>query len=116
MVHTLGRPTKARSATADRSGQRLELGQDRRTDRLVLRAVTAADPDAADDLAVEDERKPADEDGELARQHVADTEGLIARQCRAVRRLVEQMGGPLVARGSERFGDGDVDAGQPSTR
>jgi hypothetical protein len=62
------------------------------------------------------DREAADEDRELAREHVGDAEGLVARQGGAVRRLVEQVGGPLVAGRRERLGDRDLDAGEPGSR
>ena len=46
--------------------QRVEFGEHCGSDGFVLLAVSAADPDRADDLTVVDERKPADEDRELA--------------------------------------------------
>ncbi len=106
----------SRQRRATVCGQRLELGKDRGADGLVLRTVATADADAADDLAVEHQREAPDEDGELAGQHVADPERLVAGQRGSVRWLVEQMGGPLVARGGEGLGDGDLHPREPGPR
>src|SRR5699024_7557713 len=92
-------------------------GLDRRgTHGLVLLTVAAGDPDGADDLPVVLQREAADEDRELARDHVADAEGLVAGQGRPVRPLVELVRRALVACGGVGLGDGDLDTGEACPR
>lgn len=58
-----------------------------------MRTVAAAEADAADHCAVNNDRKAADENSELAVETPLYPKRLIPRQRWAIRHLVEQMGG-----------------------
>src|SRR5579875_683151 len=91
--------------------QRGREGRERRlADGGVLLAVAAANANAAHHLALDADRKAADEDGEATRVHGVDAEGLAAGQGGAAR-LVEGVSGALVARRGERLGHRDLHAG-----
>src|SRR5581483_4884062 len=79
--------------------QRLERGD---AASGILLAVAAAQAHPADHLAVDYNRKAADEDRKAALEAPLDAECFVPGQSRAVWRLVEQMGRALVAGGGER--------------
>src|SRR6185436_2417271 len=77
----------------------------------VLLAVTARKPDAANHLAVDDDRETANESGEASFEAQLDAEGLVAGQGRAIRRGREEMRRALVAGRSKRLVPGDLRPG-----
>src|SRR5690348_6451954 len=91
--------------------QVLERLQRRERALRVLLAVAAGEADAADHLAVDHDRKAADERREAALEAELDAERLVAGKRRPMRRLGEEVGRALVSRGSERLVPGDLRAG-----
>src|SRR5580692_8724594 len=85
------------------------------TARGILLAIAAAQADAADHLAVDNDRKAAHEDRKTALKTPLDPERLVAGQSRTVRSLVKQMGRTLVAGSGERFVPGNLRTGNART-
>src|ERR1051326_6378420 len=94
-----------------RREQVLQRLQGRERALRVLFAVAAGEPDAADHLAVDDDRESADEGGEAAFEAELDAERLVAGQRRSAGRPGEEMRRALVPGRGERLVPRDLRPG-----